>query len=65
MNKRTGRSKVRKFAPDHAEARDEGPRLLPLRDAGVKTTSAELAEIALRNDHASRAVGGKMQKGRT
>jgi hypothetical protein len=64
MNKRKGVSKVRKFAPDHAEARDEGPRLIPLRDAGVKITSAELAEIALRNHHASSVDEHKMRKGK-
>jgi hypothetical protein len=65
MNKRKGLSIVRKFTPDHAEARDEGSRLLPLGDTGAKSTSAELAAIALRDDRPSNADRLKMQKGKT
>lgn len=48
--KANGKVKVRKLASDHPQARDEGPRLLPLD--GVERTvtfgrSTDLADVAL------------------
>ncbi|MBI2679134.1 MAG: hypothetical protein HYX28_10165 [Candidatus Koribacter versatilis] len=72
--KGSGHAKVIKLAPERPEARDEGPRLLPLE--GERSahfgTSSELADVALgrrgptdsiatHRDHSSRSTRARKQ----
>jgi hypothetical protein len=44
-------AQVQKFAPERPEARDEGPRLLPLKGANARLAfgrAVDLADVALR-----------------